>query len=73
MNIRMLEFDPNCHLFVVGQSDAKMGLTMVYTFNELGVAFLDFMAIDKGYRNRGVGSNFVQICDYCFKAACDET
>ena len=57
MITRMLEFDPKFHLLVVRQGDLIVGFTLVYAFNELDVAFLDFMAIDKTYRNRGVGSN----------------
>jgi GNAT superfamily N-acetyltransferase len=55
MITRMLAVDPNYHLFVARQSDTLVGFTLVYSFNDLNIQFLDFMAIDKAYRNRGVG------------------
>ena len=55
MITRMLEVDPNYHLFVARQNETLVGFTLVYAFNDLGVPFLDFMAIDKAYRNQGVG------------------
>ena len=56
MITRMLEFDSNYHLFVVKQHDFLVGFSLLYAFNELNIAFLDFMAIDKRYRGRSVGS-----------------
>lgn len=56
MIIRMLEADPNYHLFVARQSETVVGFTLVYAFNDLRAVFLDFMAIDSVHRNRGVGS-----------------
>ena len=56
MITRMLEFDSNYHLFVVKQHDFLVGFSLLYVFNELNIAFLDFMAIDKRYRGRSVGS-----------------
>jgi GNAT superfamily N-acetyltransferase len=55
MITRMLAVDPNYHLFVARQSDTLVGFTLVYAFNDLNTQFLDFMAIDRAYRNRGVG------------------
>ena len=55
MITRMLEVDPNYHLFVARQNETLVGFTLVYAFNDLSVPFLDFMAIDKAYRNQGVG------------------
>jgi GNAT superfamily N-acetyltransferase len=55
MITRKLAVDPNYHLFVARQSDTLVGFTLVYSFNDLNIQFLDFMAIDKAYRNRGVG------------------
>ena len=57
MIIRMLEFDPNYYLLVAREDYFIVGFTLVYAFNELDLAILDFMAIDKTYRNRGVGCN----------------
>ena len=57
MITRMLEFDSNYHLFVVKQHDFLVGFSLLYAFNELNIAFLDFMAIDKRYRGRSVGSD----------------
>ena len=56
MIIRMLEFDPNYYLLVAREDDFIVGFSMLYAFNELNTAFLDFMAIDKTYRGRSIGS-----------------
>jgi hypothetical protein len=55
MITRMLAIEPNYHLFVARQIDTLVGFTLVYSFNDLNIQFLEFMAIDKPYRNRGVG------------------
>ena len=52
----MLEFDPNYHLLVAREDDFAVGFSLLYAFNELNAAFLDFMAIDKTYRGRSIGS-----------------
>lgn len=55
MITRMLAVDPNYHLFMARQSDTIVGFALVYSFNDLNIQFLDFMAIDQAYRNRGIG------------------
>lgn len=60
MITHMLEFDPNYHLLLVRQRDTIVGFSLLYAFNELSAAFLDFMAIDKAYRDRGIGSNLLK-------------
>jgi acetyltransferase (GNAT) family protein len=60
MIIRMLEFDPNYHLFLVRQCNTVVGFSLLYLFNELNAAFLDFIAIDTTYRDRGLGSNLLR-------------
>jgi ribosomal protein S18 acetylase RimI-like enzyme len=60
MITHMLEFDPNYHLLLVRQWDTIVGFSLLYAFNELSAAFLDFMAIDKAYRDRSVGSNLLR-------------
>lgn len=60
MITRMLAVDPNYHLFVARQSDTLVGFTLVYSFNGLNIQFLDFMVIDKAYRNRGVGDKLLK-------------
>jgi ribosomal protein S18 acetylase RimI-like enzyme len=57
MITHMLEIDPNYHLFLVRQYDTIVGFSLLYAFNQLSTAFLDFMAIDKPYRDRSLGSN----------------
>jgi hypothetical protein len=54
--IRMHELDPKYHLILVRKYDTKVGFALLYTFNELSIAFLDFMAIDEAYRDRDMGS-----------------
>jgi GNAT superfamily N-acetyltransferase len=54
---QMLETDPQYHLFIAKHRDLPVGFSLLYVFNELRVALLDFMAIDKGYRGRNVGSD----------------
>jgi GNAT superfamily N-acetyltransferase len=56
MITRMLEFDPNYHLLVAREDDFIVGFSLLYAFNELNAAFLDFMAINKTYRGRSIGS-----------------
>jgi hypothetical protein len=41
MITQMLAVDPNYHLFVARQSDTLVGFTLVYSFNDLNIQFLD--------------------------------
>jgi hypothetical protein len=52
----VLELDPNYHLFLVRKCDNIVVFALLYAFNELSTAFLDFMAVDEAYRDRGMGS-----------------
>lgn len=54
--IRMHELDPKYHLILVRKYDTIVGFALLYAFNELSTAFLDFMAIDAAYRDRDMGS-----------------
>jgi hypothetical protein len=52
----VLELDPNYHLFLVRKCDNIVVFALLYAFNELSTAFLDFMAAVEAYRDRGMGS-----------------
>ena len=54
--IRIHELDPKYHVILVRKCDTIVGFALLYAFNELNTAFLDFMAIDEAYRDRDMGS-----------------
>lgn len=54
---QMLETDPNYHLFIARHKDSLVGFSLLYTFTELGVGLLDFMAIGRGLRGQNMGGN----------------
>lgn len=54
---QMLGTDPNYHLFIARHQDSLVGFSLLYTFSELGVGLLDFMAIDREHRGQNIGSN----------------
>jgi ribosomal protein S18 acetylase RimI-like enzyme len=60
MITHMLQFDPNYHLFLARQYDSIVGFSLLYAFKDLNAAFLDSMAIDRAYRDRGLGSNLLR-------------
>ena len=60
MIIRMLQFDPNYHLILAQRYDTIVGFSLLYAFKDLNAAFLDFMAIERAYRDRGLGSNLLR-------------
>jgi GNAT superfamily N-acetyltransferase len=37
-----------------------VGFSLLYAFKDLNAAFLDFMAIERAYRDRGLGSNLLR-------------
>lgn len=57
---RMLQFDPNYHLILAQRYDTIVGFSLLYAFKDLNAAFLDFMAIERAYRDRGLGSNLLR-------------
>lgn len=63
---KMLELDPNYHLFGVRIHNSIVGFSLLYTFNDLKFAFLDYLAIDRKYRGCGIGSElFRYILNSC--------
>ncbi len=60
MITRMLQFDPNYHLILAQRYDTIVGFSLLYAFKDLNAAFLDFMAIERAYRDRGLGSSLLR-------------
>src|SRR5215467_14440745 len=54
---KMLTCDDNYHLFASLNSNNKViGISLMYTFKELGVGLLDYMAVIADCQNEGIGT-----------------
>ena len=55
--IRMLKEDRDYHLFVALDSKIVVGMSLLYVFRSLNIAFLDYIAVAPNHQRMGVGKN----------------
>jgi GNAT superfamily N-acetyltransferase len=55
--IRMLNEDRDYHLFVALDSKIVVGMSLLYVFRSLNIAFLDYIAVAPNHQRMGVGKN----------------
>jgi len=55
--IKMLKEDMDYHLFVALDNKVVVGISLLYVFRSLNIAFLDYMAVAPNHQRRGIGKN----------------
>lgn len=64
-----LSMDPNYNLLIARLYDnTVIGFSLLYFFKSLKIGFLDYIAVDKKYRNYGIGT---KLFDFTFNYLCN--
>jgi GNAT superfamily N-acetyltransferase len=54
---KMLEEDKDYHLFIAIENETVVGMSLLYVFTSLNIAFLDYMAVTPNYQRKSIGKN----------------
>jgi GNAT superfamily N-acetyltransferase len=57
---RMLQYDNRYHLFVVLEEGTMIGISLLYIFEYLKMALLDYMAVLPNFQGHGIGRNLFE-------------
>jgi GNAT superfamily N-acetyltransferase len=58
---KSLSTTPNYHLYVAKIDNVIVGLSLFYTFGQLKIGFLDFMAVSPSQQGKGIGTRIFQL------------